>query len=439
MPRWFRTVAASLVACVAAALAAPAPTIAQTGQAPSQEDRTNGVQASPSQDTDGVRPRPTDVRTEPANQAQPQDPWAGSFPLDGVDTEIKIGGFLEFNAIHDSDAISTPGEFVTSAIATGNAAGAQGTDGRTRFSVQPSRLYIGTRTPIDGRRLTTVVSADLFGDSSGTSPDLRLRTGYAELSNAVLGGDLLVGKAWSTFAELAAFPNTLDFEGPNSFFGIRQTVLRWTRDMGEGLKLMLAAETPSNHSIEGAGSRAHWPDGVVALTWDHGPASLKAAVLARDLQTSIENGSSGSTVGWGGSLAGKMRMPTRLKQDFLTFSVTYGQGIGSAFNDAPPDAVFDGASGSLKALETFGWFASYQHAWHPKLYSVLVYGELQQDNEPAQSADAFHRTQYASANLVWTPVEHWLFGIELLYGKREDRNGADGSDLRTLFSTRFSF
>jgi len=379
------------------------------------------------------------VRTEQHDQAQRPDPWAGAFPVEGADTDVKIGGFLEFNAIHDTDAISTPGEFVTSDIATGNAADAQGADGGTRVSVQPSRLYIGTRTPIEGRRLTTVVSVDLFGESSRTSPDLRLRHAYAELTDAVLGGDLLLGKAWSTFAELEAFPNTLDFEGPNSFFGIRRPLLRWTRAMGGGLSLLLGAETPSNHSIEGAASWTRWPDGVLAVTLDRGPASLKTALVARDLRAALNDGTRASTVGWGASLAGRIRVPDSRSRDFVTFSLTYGRGIGSGFNDAPADAVFDSTSRSLKALETFGWFAGVQHGWHPKLYSVLVYGELRQDNEPFQSVDAFRKTQYASANLVWTPVEQWLFGVELLYGTRKDRNGADGSDRRTLFTTRFSF
>ena len=109
------------------------------------------------------------------------------------------------------------------------------------------------------------------------------------------------------------------------------------------------------------------------------------------------------------------------------------------FNDSPADAVFDSAKGSLEALDSFGWFASYQHRWDPRFNSTLVYGELRQNNRDVQAADAFRKTQYASANLVWTPFDQWLFGVELLYGTREDKNGADGSDLRTLFSAKFSF
>ncbi|MBE9543584.1 MAG: hypothetical protein IMF02_03765, partial [Proteobacteria bacterium] len=52
---------------------------------------------------------------------------------------------------------------------------------------------------------------------------------------------------------------------------------------------------------------------------------------------------------------------------------------------------------------------------------------------------SFDNTQYASANLVWMPTERWLFGIEGLSGKRVDKDGADGTDFRTQFTTRFTF
>lgn len=425
-----------VIGCLAAALAASAPATAQQGEARSD---TRPAQRSAPEADDAAPPRRTDTHIERRDRAQADEAWEGSFPLPGLYTRAKIGGFVELNAIHDTDAIGTPTQFVTAAIRTGNASTAQGADGRTSFSVQASRLYVETRTPIEGRRLTTFVSGDLFGESGSTTPQLRLRQAYVELSDVLFGGDLLAGQAWSSFAHLEAFPNTLDFEGPNSFFGLRQPLLRWSKVMGSGRRLMVAAETPRKHSIEGAKSQTRWPDGVVALSWDRRLGSYKGALVVRDLRASRNNGPTESTLGWGATLAGKVRMPGALENDFATLSLTYGRGIGSAFNDSPADAVFDSAKGSLEALDSFGWFASYQHRWDPRFNSTLVYGELRQNNRDVQAADAFRKTQYASANLVWTPFDQWLFGVELLYGTREDKNGADGSDLRTLFSAKFSF
>ena len=69
----------------------------------------------------------------------------------------------------------------------------------------------------------------------------------------------------------------------------------------------------------------------------------------------------------------------------------------------------------------------------------MVYGFLEADNLDIQSPDSFKETQYASANLVWHPTESLLLGIEGLWGKREDKGGADETDFRTLLTTRYSF
>lgn len=384
-------------------------------------------------------PRRTDIQTRRRDKDHPHDEWKGSFKVEGLNTRVKIGGFAALNVIHDTDAITTPGNFVTSAIVTGDATKAEGSDGQTSFSVQPSRLYIETRTPVKQGRLTTFLSMDFFGDSTSTGPDPRLRQGYGELTNIIFGGDLMAGQAWGTFSDLEASPNTLDFEGPNSFFGTRQPLIRWTRGVANGLKLMVAAETPENHIIKGADSLTAWPDGVISMVWDHAPFHLMGSFVARDLRASSNNGTTKTAFGWGGSLSGKVGMPFLGKKDFMTFSVTYGEGIGSNFNDAPPDAVFDSTESSLEAIPVFGWFASYEHWWSEQFTSTLVYGSLDVDNRTAQPPDSFDKSQYACANLVWMPTERWLFGIEGLWGKRVDKDGADGTDFRTQFTTRFTF
>ena len=387
----------------------------------------------------GVAPRRTDTQTARRDKAHPHDDWKGSFGVEGLDTRFKIGGFVELDVIHDTDAIATPGEFVTSAIVTRDATKAEGSDGQTSFSVNPSRLYFETRTPVKQGRLTTFLSMDLFGDSTSTGPDLRLRQAYGELTNILFGGDLLVGQAWSTLADLEAWPNTLDFEGPNSFFGTRQPLVRWTRGVADGLKVLVAAETPDNHIIQGADSLTAWPDGVLSMVWDQDPVQLMGSAVVRDLRASFNNGPTKTAFGWGGSISGKLGIPLLAEKDFLTFSVTYGEGIGSGFNDAPPDAVFDSVGSSLEAIPVFGWFVSYEHWWSRPFSSTFVYGALDVDNRAAQPPDSFDKSQYASANLVWMPTERWLFGIEGLWGKRVDKDGEDGTDFRTQFTTRFIF
>jgi hypothetical protein len=215
--------------------------------------------------------------------------------------------------------------------------------------------------------------------------------------------------------------------------------VRWSRGVAEALKLMVAAETPDNHIIQGADSLTAWPEGVLSMVWDQAPFHLMGSFVARDLRASFNNGPTETAFGWGGSVSGKVGIPFLAEKDFLTFSVTYGEGIGSNFNDAPPDAVFDSAGANLDAIPVFGWFVGYQHWWGRQFSSTFVYGALDAENRPAQPPDSFDKTQYAGANLVWMPTERWLFGVEGLWGKREDKDGAEGTVFRTQFTGRFIF
>lgn len=202
---------------------------------------------------------------------------------------------------------------------------------------------------------------------------------------------------------------------------------------------MIAAETANGHTIQGADSLTAWPDGVFSVVWDRVPVHLMGSFVARDLRASFNNGPTESVLGWGGSFSGKVGMPFIAEKDFMTFSATYGEGIGSGFYDAPPDAVFDSTVTRLEAIPVFGYFASYEHWWDRQFRSTLVYGALKANNRSSQPPDSFKKSQYASANIVWVLTERWLIGVEGLWGKREDKDGADGTVFRTLFTTQFNF
>jgi hypothetical protein len=341
--------------------------------------------------------------------------------------------------IHDDGAITTPGEFATAAIVTGDATKAEGADGRTSFSINPSRLYFETRTPTGPGRLDTYVSIDFFGDSESVQPDPRLRKAYGELAGILFGGDLLAGQTTSTFSHIPSLPNTLDFEGPSSSIVLRQPMVRWTRGVADGLTLEVAAESPGNHGIEGADSLTRWPDGVLSMIWEHGRGHFRGAAVVRDLRASYNNGPTETAAGWGLSAACRQGIPLLAEKDNLTFQVTYGAGVGSYFDDSPPDAVFDSDSGSLEAIPVFGCYVGYEHFWSEQFSSTVVYGALDVENRHAQPPDAFDESRYFSANLIWMPADQWLFGGEFLRGKRQDKDGAEGTVNRYQFTSRFIF
>ena len=61
------------------------------------------------------------------------------------------------------------------------------------------------------------------------------------------------------------------------------------------------------------------------------------------------------------------------------------------------------------------------------------------DNTSLQAGDAFKTGQYASANLLASPAPNILFGPELLWGRRSDKDGASGTDLRLQVSLKYTF
>ncbi len=389
--------------------------------------------------TGSIPPRRNDLQTGRRDDDQANDGWQGSFAIKGTETRIKIGGFVELDVIHDASAILSKGQFINSTIVTRNTTKIDGADGQTNFSVSPSRLYIETRTPINKKRAKTFLSIDMYGDELGVEPEPRIRQAYVEFSDILFGGDLLIGQAWSTTTDLESAPDVLDFRGVDNQFGSLLPQLRWTRQVANGVRLMLAAETAGNHIIEGADSLTRFPDGVLAATWDSMVFKLMASLLVTDLRASYNNGPVESAVGYGGSLSGKVKLPFGTYTNDFLFSVTYGKGIGSHYHNGYADAVYDSSSSSLELISNYGVTLGYVHGWSERLKSTFTYCCIEIDNHSAQAPDSLQATEYASGNLVWDINTHWMVGIEGLWGKRKDKDDERGTDFRTQLSSRFSF
>ena len=387
----------------------------------------------------GIPSRRNDLQTNRRDDSQSHDDWQGSFGVQGTETRIKIGGFLQLDVIHDTSAIQSKGQFIPDSIATRNATKKDGSDGQTNFSVSPSRLYVETRTPVNQKRVKTFLSIDMFDDELEVDARPRLRQAYVELSDILFGGDLLIGQAWSTTTDLESAPDVLDFRGVDGLFGELQPQIRWTRQVATGVKLMLAAETAGEHIIVGADSLTRLPDLVIATTWDRDNFYLMASLLAKDLRASSGNGPTETAVGFGGSLSGKVKLPFGRYKNNILFSATYGNGIGSHFQNSKPDAVYDSSDSSFEILKAYAVMLSYEHGWKENLSSLFTYCCIELDNDDALPPESIQDTEYTSGNLVWDVNSHWLLGVEGIWGSREDKDEEEGDNFRTQFTSRLSF
>jgi len=146
----------------------------------------------------------------------PLDPkYKGFFRLPGTQTILKIGGYFKTDFIYDLKPAGNTDSFIPSSIPIPTAVGVN----NATVSVRPTRMNLDFRVPTaQFGDIRFYVEGDLFG-TNATTP--RLRHAYAQ------GRNLLIGQTFSNFMDPDAFPDTLDFQGPNGMVSIRNPQLRY--------------------------------------------------------------------------------------------------------------------------------------------------------------------------------------------------------------------
>jgi hypothetical protein len=354
---------------------------------------------------------------------------------------FNFGGYVKFDAMFsdysagDLAPASIGSQFyVPSTIPVGNGSG-EGPDAdvhmrETRFNFRSDHGLA------NGHDLTTFLELDFNVLGIG---DERISNSYvARLRHAFIKYDnWLLGQTWTTFQDVAALPDNLDFIGPSegTTFG-RQAMIRYTSGAWE-----FAAENPeSTITPFGGGSRIVTDDGTVPdliARYTHKLANgyIKVAGMVRQLDYDIGNQSDTET-GYGLSISGKHFFG----DDDLRWMATYGSGIGRYIGlNVSNDAVLD-ASGNLNAIDQFGGFVSYRHFWDSQWHSNLTLSYLGNDNEINLTGTGVTKSNYSvHANLLYEPVPKFTVGAELIFAQREIESGLDGDLTRLMFSAKYGF
>ena len=151
----------------------------------------------------------------------------------------------------------------------------------------------------------------------------------------------------------------------------------------------------------------------------------------------VDRGLRGATLAIGSSP--KLGLPFLGAKDNFKFTLHYGDGYGTQVKGGPKEGAFDTNNSELETIGIFGAFGSIQHFWSHRFRSNLVYGYVNSDNPGFVSGDTFDNTQYAAVDFIWTPYKPVTLGVEYLWGRRENKDGASGTANRYLFSSRFDF
>ncbi len=306
--------------------------------------------------------------------------------------------------------------------------------GGARFNLngKGSQISLDVRAPTEPGEGRFYYRNDFFGSSGGSFP-YRLRDLYGQYYG------FLAGMTQSVFADSSLRFDTVDYRGPNALVTDRKPLVSYDLPLGEEWRLKLGLEQPDGDA-DGASEDLHpAPDSTAHLRWERaGAGHAQASAVARAIGARDAADDRQVVFGWGVNLSAEIELSAR---DALRGQLVYGEGIGTLGNDAAYydgiDAAYDG-TGDLEPLPYASALAGLTHRWSEEFRSSASYGFVNVGNEEAQAGDAYHRTQYASANLVWRVSPILQAGLEGLFGSRETKDGSRGQAWRTQLSFVYS-
>jgi hypothetical protein len=372
------------------------------------------------------------------NEAPPTDPTLQGFiQIPGTETIARIGGYAKLDAIYDTRGMGTPDVFVPSAIPV---PAPHDNSGNFNLQARQTRFSLDIRRPtIFDETLRFYFENDFYGGGNGQY-GFRLRQAYGQLGNTY------AGFGWSSFTDVDAIPDTLDFQGPNSVIAMRRAGIHQFFHLGENSSLTLAAEQPSSEiravdpSMNVHGTQ-HVPDVIVTARTEQSWGHLQLGGVVRQLGYS-DNEQSRRVLTGGAQLTGSFKVGSSAPyNDMLMFGLNWGKGIARYLNDldgANLDAIA-GQDGRLHVLSESGAYAGYTHYWSESWRSNLVFGVLRVPRSSWLAGSDFHDSDYGAANLLWTPAPTLTVGLELLHGRLEVQDNRYNTDTRVQGSVQYSF
>ena len=374
-----------------------------------------------------------------ANGRHFQDPRAPRFLF--MDRKGKvalgIGGYVKGTMSVDMGGISDNLDFVTADIPVPKQADMQN---QFQMDASTSRLFlklVGRNTAVGN--FSVYVESDFRG-KDGHQYDLRLRQAYIRL------GNLLFGRTRSTFADGAAGPPTIDFEGPSGSVSKKNTMIQYKQQIDKNWSWAASIESPSeSYTVvknESKSIKQRIPDipAYLQYEWNDGQSHIRLSGLFRALSyRNLVKAENEYAIGWADQLSGMIAFSHRIT---FYYQAAYGKGYADYLNDlggSGYDLIPDGDGGKLKAPYALGIVGGLQYNFCKNYFVSASYSQCRLYDQASLSNSAYKYGQYVVANAFYTPFSNCQVGIEFLYGNRHNHDGESGNAHRLNAMIQYNF
>ncbi len=359
-----------------------------------------------------------------------------------ANTTMKIYGYTKLDAIYTDTDGGGKYAYTPSAVPLDKDQDKLA-DNSFIMHARQTRLGFATSTDTDYGKFNIKIETDFYGNTPrgaevySNSYGLRLRRAYGEL------GNLRIGQDWSTFIDLATYPEIIDFGGGAGSLFIRQALIRWTQPFSGG-SAMFAIENPENtFMVKGDdgnntinGGQNVFPDIIARVNLNPRFGHFSLVGMLRDLSIDTSEYDD-SELGY--AFSANAAIPT-FGKDNLMLQFNYGDAMGRYMESGFADAFLNPVTHDIETNNQYGGIVSYQHFWMENLRSTVMYSLAERDNDLNFVTDTANK-QYQSvhANLIWSPIPRVNMGIEYIWGYREIENGEDGDMNRIQAGFQYKF
>lgn len=352
-----------------------------------------------------------------------------------------VGGFVALRGAYDFKGIVDNIDFIPYDIPI---PGTYAT--RQKLSMDASTTRIFVKSIINTRALGRIVIF-MDGDFRGGAPGSytpRVRSAYVQFKGFTFGRDV------TTFCDLGAGPNTIDFQGPNAYNLNFATMIRYEVSFAKKhLTWGMAAEYPHVSGTYGDNYEAipqRVPDGIAYLQFSWGKnrdSHIRASGVVRDMYLHKFVGQTTNTtrLGWGAQFSGTIKAWHWLR---FYMNGVYGEGITPYIQDLTGSGL-DFVPNPLnpnfvQTIPMWGWQAAAQINLSRRLAISGGYSMVNVEKKDGYlDAGQYKKGQYIFGNIIYAITPRCHLGAEYLRGMRENMGGMENNANRVNLQVKYNF